>query len=420
MQQERLALLGGAPVWVRPPAARWPEGNAAEREALLRAFEDRVWGGYPEPGPRADEFARRFAAAHDARHGICAANGSLALEVALAALGLEAGDEVIVPVYTWVASAACAVRLNAVPVFVDVDPRSWCIDPDALEAAIGERTRAVIPVHLGASLADLDRILEIASRHGLRVVEDCAHAHGARWRHKGAGSWGDLGSFSFQTSKLMTAGEGGALVTSDDELAARCHSLVNCGRHEGAYAHLDEWLFGTNARITELQAAVLLAQLERLPALTERRARALERLARGLGEVGGLAPLPRDERVTTQSAYEWVLRYDAEAFGGVPRQRFLEALAAEGVEAHGPFYVPLPDHPLMNARSAQWPMLRERYGAGIRSPENRSRLHFPVARRAAYEEAVWLHHAHLLGEPEDLDRIVEAVAKVKRHAEALR
>jgi len=418
--QEKLALLGGAPVCRRPVAARWPERHAAGRDALLAVFEDGGWGGYPEPGPRAEAFARGFAAAHDARHGICAANGSLTLEVALAALGLEAGDEVIVPAYTWVATAACAVRLNAVPVFVDVEPRSWCIDPDALQAAVGERTRAVIPVHLGASLADLDRILEIARRHGLRVVEDCAHAHGARWRGKGAGSWGDLGSFSFQSSKLMTAGEGGALVTSDDDLAARCHSLVNCGRHEGSYAHLEEWLFGTNARMTELQAAVLLAQLERLPALTERRARAIERLTRGLLELGGLAPLHRDERITTQAAYEWVLRYDAESFAGIPRQRFLEALAAEGVAAHGPFYVPLPDHPLMNPHSAQWPMLRERYGAGIRAPENCSRLHFPVAHGAAYEEAVWLHHSYLLGEPDDLDRIVEAVAKVKRHAAALR
>jgi dTDP-4-amino-4,6-dideoxygalactose transaminase len=417
---EKLALLGGNPVCTRPPVARWPDGGEAERRALLRALEAGGWGGYPEPGPLAAEFAESFAAVHDARHGICAANGSLTLEVALTALGLEAGDEVIVPVYTWIATAACAVRTNAVPVFVDVEPESWCIDPEALEGAISERTRAIVPVHLGASIADLDRILEIARRHELHVVEDCAHVHGARWRGRGVGSWGDLGSFSFQTTKLMTAGEGGALITSDAELAARCHSVVNCGRHEGSCAELEEWLFGTNARITEFQAALLLVQLERLPELTERRARAIERLTKGLREVDGLVPLPRDERITTQGAYEWVLRYDAEAFAGIPRQRFLEALAAEGIEAHGLFYVPLPDHPLMNARSAQWPMLRERYGDGIRSPEARRGFGFPVARRAAYEEAVWLHHSYLLREPDDLDRIVEAVAKVKRHAAALR
>ncbi len=416
---DTLALLGGTPVCSEPPAVRWPEPADTERRALADALADGDWGGYPEPGPRAAAFAASFAAAHDTSHGICAANGSVTLEIALAALGIEAGDEVIVPAYTWIATAACAVRCNAVPVFVDVEPRTWCIDPDAVEAAITERTRAIIPVHLGASMADLDRLRDIAQRHALRLVEDCAHAHGARWRERGAGSWGDLGSFSFQTSKLMTCGEGGALVTSDDDLAARCHSLVNCGRHEGDYAHLDEWLFGYNARITELQAAVLSAQLDALPERTARRAGAIERLTKGLEALDGLAPLPRDERVTTQAAYEWVLRYDAEAFAGVSRERFLEALVAEGVHASGSFYVPLPDHPLMNARSAQWPSLRPRYGDGIRAPETLHTFDFPVAKRAAYTEAVWLHHSYLLAPPEDQDRTLEAVAKVRRHAAAL-
>jgi dTDP-4-amino-4,6-dideoxygalactose transaminase len=416
---EKLALFGGTPVCEVPPAVRWPEAGEAERSAVLRALEG-SWGGYPEPGPLAAELAAGFAAAHDARHGICAANGSLTLEVALAALGIEAGDEVIVPAYTWVATASAAVRSNAVPVFVDVEPQSWCIDAREVEVAITPRTRAIIPVHLGSGVADLDRLLEIAGRRGVAVVEDCAHAHGARWRGRGVGSWGALGSFSFQTSKLLTAGEGGMLVTCDDRLAARCHSLVNCGRHEGSYADLDEWLFGTNARLTEIQAALLLPQLAALPERTACRARAIERLSRGLAEVGGLEPLPRDARITTRAAYEWVLRYDAQAFAGVPRERFLAALAAEGVQASGPFYVPLPDHPLLNARSAQWPALRERYGDGIRAPETLRRLHFPVTQRAAYEQAVWLHHAHLLADDAKLDAIVEAVAKVRRHAADLR
>lgn len=417
---ETLALLGGTPVCARPPAAAWPDPSEAEQRAVAEALAEGGWGGYPEPGRRAAAFATRFAAAHDARHGICAANGSLTLEIALAALGIEAGDEVIVPAYTWIATAACAVRCNAVPVFVDAEPRSWCIDPDAVEAAVGERTRAIVAVHLGASMADLDRLGEIAGQSGLALVEDCAHAHGARWRERGAGSWGDLGSFSFQSSKLMTCGEGGALITSDDRLAARCHSLVNCGRQEGDYADLDEWLFGTNARFTELQAALLSVQLDALAERTARRAAAIERLTKGLAAIGGLTPLPRDERVTTQAAYEWVLRYDDAAFAGVPRDRFLAALAAEGVHASGTFYVPLPDHPLMNARSAQWPALRARYGDGIRAPETLRRLRFPVAERAAYAEAVWLHHAYLLAPPEDQDRLLEAVDKVKRHAAALR
>ncbi len=417
---ETLALFGGTPVCARPPAARWPEASPGDRERLLAVLASGDWGGHPAPGPLAAEFAAGFAAAHDARHGICAANGSVTLEAALCALDLAAGDEVIVPVYTWVATAAAVVRVNAVPVFVDADPRTWCLDPGALEAAVTRRTRAIVPVHLGASVADLDAVGECARRHDLRVVEDCAHAHGARWRERGVGSWGDLGSFSFQTTKLMTSGEGGALITNDDELAARCHAYVNCGRHEGPSAELEPWLFGTNARLTELQAALLLGQLERLTERGARRARAVERLTKGLAEVGGLAPLARDERVTTPAAYEWVLRYDAESFAGVSRDRFLEALAAEGIEATGPFYVPLPDQPLLNATSRQWPMLRERYGEGIRAPATRRALRFPVAERAAYEEAVWLHHGFLLADDDDLDRILEAVAKLRRHAAALR
>lgn len=416
---DTLALLGGTPVCAEPPAARWPEPGEAEQRAVADALADGDWGGYPEPGPRASAFAARFAAAHDASHGICAANGSVTLEIALAALGIQAGDEVIVPAYTWIATAACAVRCNAVPVFVDVEPRTWCLDPDAVEAAITERTRAIIPVHLGASMADLDRLRDIARRHELRLVEDCAHAHGARWRERGAGSWGDVGSFSFQSSKLMTCGEGGVLVTSDDELAARCHSLVNCGRHEGDYARLDEWLFGYNARLTELQAAILSAQLDALDERSARRTAAIERLSKGLEAVAGLTPLPRDDRVTAQAAYEWVLRYDADAWHGVPRDRFLEALAAEGVHASGPFYVPLPDHPLMNARSAHWPALRARYGDGIRAPETLRGFDFPVARRAAYTEAVWIHHSYLLAPREHQEQLLEAVAKVRRHAAAL-
>ena len=415
----KLALKGGAPVCTRAPAAPWPELDDRERHNLMEALEARGWGGFPEPMPMAGRFAERFAAYHDARFGICSVNGSVTLEVAMMALGVKAGDEVIVPTYTWIATGAAAVHLNAVPVFVDVDPETYCIDPDAVEAAITPRTRGIIPVHLGATVADLDRLGEIARKHNLWIVEDCAHMHGAQWRDRGVGAWGEIGSFSFQTTKLMTSGEGGLVMTSDDELAQRCHSVVNCGRKEPGYDRFDGWMLGINGRITEFQAAILLAQLDRLDENTRMRAEAADDLEKRLGALG-LRPLRRDARITRRGAYQLVIRYSPEAFAGISRDRFIEALAAEGVEMDGDFYVPLPQSPLFDARTDQWPMLRERYGEGIRAPETLAKLSFPVAERAASQESLWLHHSSLMGDRAHRDAIVEAVAKIQKHAEELR
>ncbi len=413
-----LALLGGTPVCDNSSAVEWPLYSNREKELLLEVLESREWGGYPSPSPKAAQFAQGFADHHGAKHGICATNGSVTLEVALTALDIEAGDEVIVPTYTWIATAACAVHLNAVPVIVDVDPESYCIDCDQVEAAITERTRVIIPVHLGANMADMDRIMEIAKKHGLKVIEDCAHAHGAAWRGQGAGSIGDIGSFSFQRSKLMTSGEGGVVITSDEILRQRCHAVVNCGRKEPGYDTFPGDVLGVNARLTEFQAAVLIAQLERLEEATAARAAGAQRLAAGLAEIGGLTPLKQDARITTKAAYQLVMKYDAAAFQGLHRDRFLEALEAEGIGADGPFYVPIPDHELFHAESRHWPQLRARYGEGFKAANARGELNFPVAAKAAYEEAVWLHYPYLMSD-RSVDQVLEAVAKIKAEAGSL-
>ena len=415
----KLAILGGTPVRESPIAAPWPAFDDRERAGLLEVLESRAWGGYPEPSPRAADFASAFAVHHGSSHGICCTNGSVTLEAALVALDVEAGDEIIVPTYTWIATGVCAIHVNAVPVFVDVDPDTYCMDPAAVEAAITPRTRGIIPVHLGANAADLDRLLAIAKRHGLFLIEDCAHAHGGAWRGKGLGSYGDFGSFSFQVSKLMTAGEGGALITSDETLAARAHSVVDCGRQDGGLPGFQPWLLGVNARMTEFQAAVLLGQLARLEAATCQREAAIEHLDAGLRQIGGLTPLVRDDRQTARHAYQLIMKYDAEQFSGLSRTKLLAALAAEGVECDGPFYVPMHQHPLMHAESRHWPQLRERYGDGMKAPATQAALQFPVAARAAFVEAVWMHYPYLMGSTADLDAILEAVAKVKTHASEL-
>jgi dTDP-4-amino-4,6-dideoxygalactose transaminase len=408
---ETLALCGGAPVR-RRPWAPWPEHGEPERRALLRVLESRSWGGHPSPNTEARAFCADFAGYLGTRHAVACANGSVALVLALQAARVPPGSEVVVPVYTFVATAAAVAAAGCVPVFVDVEPESYCMDPAELEAALSPRTAAVIPVHLACSMADMDRIPALCEARGLLLLEDCAHAHGARWRGRAAGSIGALGGFSMQSTKLLTAGEGGAVATSDDLLAQRLHSLVNCGRKEPGYDAFPERMLGHNLRISEWQAAVLREQLRRLPEQHARRAANLERFEWEIAKVPGLRPLPRDPRVTAATAYQWILRYDARAFAGVHRDRVLEALRAEGVPCSGRFYVPLPQDPLWAADPLTNPAVR----AGAASP-TRS---FPVAERAAFDEAIWLPHPLFLGGADDVDDLVAAFAKVQAGAAALR
>jgi dTDP-4-amino-4,6-dideoxygalactose transaminase len=410
----RLAIRGGAPVR-KAPWPQWPVYDDREIAALTEVVRSRNWGGYPEPNHRAAKFARLFAAAHQAKHGICAMNGSVTLEVALAAAGVGWGDEVVVPALTWVATAAAPVHVGAVPVFVDVDPDTYCLDPRRLEEALTPRTRAVIPVHLGSCVADLDAILDIARRHDLVVIEDCAHAHGSTWNGRKVGSFGLAGSFSLQTSKLLTAGEGGVIVTSDDLVAEKCHSLVNCGRKEAGYDSFPGALLGYNYRLTELQAAVLLAQLGRLEEQWAVRQRNMGRLTARLAEIPGLRPLRCDPRQAPFGAYQYVFRYDAAAFAGISRDLFCRALFAEGVPCDGAFYVTLTRNPLLPLRSREHPQLRERYGDEV-TPAHAD---CPVADRAGFEESVWLHHALFLGTDRDVDDIVEAILKVRANLDEL-
>jgi len=410
----KLALNGGRPVR-RKPFPKWPVFDESERKALIRVLKSRSWGGYPAPNTEARAFAERFAAYHDARYGICAANGTVTLEVALRAGGIVAGDEVIVPPLTWTATAAAPVYINAVPVFADINPETYCLDPDMVEAAITSRTRAVIPVHLACSVADMDRIMEIAQKHSLLVIEDCAHMHGAKWAGKGVGSIGHLGSFSFQSSKLMTAGEGGIILTSDKELEEKCQSLINCGRKEMGYNTFEGDLFGWNYRIGEFQAAILSVQLERLEEQTRHREANVHYFATRLEEIKGLTPLRRDPRITRFACYEFILRYDGAAFNGVHRDRFAEALAAEGIPCDPYFYTPIYHRGLFPLRASEYPACRDRYGTKL----DPASVSCPVAEKAAYEEAIWFHHSLFTGDQKDMDTILEALIKIKEHLDEL-
>lgn len=391
----------------------WPELAGREPELLARVAESGWWA---YEGPFEREFEREFAELQGARYGLCVANGTVALQLALEALDVGAGDEVVVPGFTWQATAAAALDVNATPVLVDADPETYCPDPAAIEAAIGPRTKAVVVVHLYGSLADMDRILKIARGHGLPVVEDCAHSHGARWRGRGAGSLGDVGTFSFQQSKTLPAGEGGCVTTSDPVLRERLYALRNCGRRRPGSSDAS-WVpvQSGNYRMTEWQAAVLCAQLERFGGRMARRGEHAGLLDDALACIPGVAPLRRQPEVTRRNPFAYVFRYDAASFRGLSGRAFRVALSAELGTAVRPPYAPLNTSALYQPQTKQRHHLNPAYWAAI----DPSRFELPVARRAYESEAMVLPHEVLLAEREELLKLPEAVLRLREHAPRL-
>ncbi len=411
----KLAINGGTPLRTKP----WPicpPFTAREREELLDVLDSHNWGGYPSPNTKAKAFADKFAAVNGAKHCICCANGTVSLEMCLRAAGLHYGDEVIVPALTWVATAAAVVTTNGVPVFADVDPADYTLDPDAVAAKITPKTKAIIVVHLGSAAADMDRFVALAKKHNLALIEDCAHAHGGKWGDKGLGAVGDYGSFSFQSSKLMTAGEGGAVLTSDDIGMQKLHSLVNCGRKEPGYNSYDGNLLGWNYRISEWSAAVLIAQLEKLTERTALREANADYLSAQLAKIEGITVMPRRPRHTVQHHYQYIFKYNPAGFKGLHRELFLQAMFAEGFDFDGPFYPPIPGRDIFPVRADQYPAIRERYGDAITEAHAAD---LPATRKAAWEEGVWVHYPFLMGGKADIDDIVAAIKKVQANVNEL-
>lgn len=396
----RLAMDGGDPVRTEPFPV-WPVFGAEEERDLVEVLRSGKWGALD--GSRVKQFQKRFADFQDAKHGICVVNGTLALAVALRAAGVGSGDEVIVPSYTFIATATAVLAVGARPVFADVNPQTLQIDPASVEERVNSRTRAVIPVHLAGHPADLDAITAIAARHGLTVIEDAAQAHGAAWKERRVGAIGNLGTFSFQSSKNMTAGEGGIVLTNDDALAARVWSIHNVGRVPGGLWYQHESI-GWNLRITEFQAAILLCQLDRAEEHLHRRQVNAAALSGLLAHIEGVEPLTVDSRVTSHAWHLYLFHYDAAAFGGMDKNTFIRCMQAEGIPA-APGYIPL--HRNRAMRQALW----ERFG--VRDEEIPS---CPEAERACDETVVWLPQTVLMGTSQDLASVAQAIEKIQEVA----
>ena len=402
---EELSINGGRPA-KRKPYPEWPAFDEREISSVVDVIKSRKW--WRMVGEQVAEFEREFAAYHNARAAVAVANGTQAIEVALAALGVEHGDEVVVPAFSFISTATAVLSAGAVPVFVDILTDTYCLDPSKLEAAITPRTKAIIPVHMAGHVSDMDALIEIADRHGLAIIEDAAHAHGAEWRGQRAGALHRGSIFSFQAGKLMTAGEGGLVMSDDEEFIERCFLYGNCGRPrtDRTYQHS---VLGSNCRMSELHAAVLRAQMDRLDeqiAVREANSRLLDAAMR---RVPGVEPQGHDPRVNRHPHYMYMFRYDEAEFGGLSRQDFVDALIAEGVPAFVAYPAMYRTPVFLNrAFGPRWdprdPLLPDY-----------AQTSCPVAERVG-ETVVWFHHRVLLGDEQDVRETVAAVEKIRAHA----
>jgi dTDP-4-amino-4,6-dideoxygalactose transaminase len=396
----KLAVNGG-PKLRDKPFPSWPIYDESDAQAVTDVLRSGRWSSIH--GDKVRAFGKAFAEFHQARFAVPVNSGTAALEISLRAVGVRPGDEVIVPPYTFVASATSILAVGAIPVFADIDPDTFCLDPKKAEETITDRTKAIMPVHLGGGPADLDSLLALASRHSLAVVEDAAQAHGAEWKGRRVGAIGNAGCFSFYSSKNLNCGEGGAILTDHEEVEKMAWSLHNCGRmRDGAwYSH---YVPGGNHRMTEFQAALLLSQLPRLEAQMALREANAAHLRSLLEDVEGITPLLSTPGTTRHAHHLFIFKYDASHFGGAPRDAFIRALNAEGVPC-GTGYAPLYREPLFSSARDFHPFPQRL---------DYSRVDCPATEKACNEEGVWLqHHRLLLGSREDVEDIAAAILKIK-------
>ncbi len=405
-----LALLGGLPgcpfEW---PA--WPVFDATERELLLNVFDSGKWWF----GEKVREFERVFAAFQGARFGVSCTNGTAAIEMALRAMGVVEGDEVIVPPYSFIATVSAVVTVGATPVFADIEPGTLCLDPADVARKITPRTRVIIPVHVAGYVADMDRLNMLAKKSQLQVMEDAAHAWGSQWQGRGAGLLGRCGTFSFQASKNLTAGEGGILVTDDEELADLCRSYTHCGRRKNS-AWYDHDYLGSNLRLTEFQAAVLLGQMTRANEQLERREASATLLDHALKDIRGVVSLKPEPRMNRRSYHMYIFRVDESALG-ISRDRFIEALNAEGIPASKGWYRPLYKNGIFQNGNKGLPNAISAPFAG--KNVSYAETDCPVCEQVC-RDVIWLPQNVLLAEPSKIEALAAAIVKVAARSDELK
>jgi dTDP-4-amino-4,6-dideoxygalactose transaminase len=393
-----------------PSFQSWPIWESEEIEAVQDVIESgKWWCGAPEDrvGEQVWSFQEEFAAFQESKHCIAVSNGTVALEAALAALGIGLGDEVIVTDFTFFASASAVIAVNAVPIFCDIDPETLAMDVQKAASLVTPRTRAIIAVHLGGNPPDMDALRDLAVAHDMYVIEDCAHAQGSRYRGARVGNLGDVGTFSFQASKIVTAGEGGAIVCNDDELAERLYSTTDCGRIKGGYFY-SHYAYGSNYRMSELSAALLRVQLNRFPSQHRLRNEHAAYLTERLNAVQGISvmkPTPGTEEI---GYYVFPFLFDPDSFHGMTKEEFTEVLKDRGIETDDPY------PPLHSLHCFTHALLRKGIDYSKANWLNRETNHdyFPVA-TDVFHRTVQLPHFLLLSGKSQLDYIVDVIENMK-------
>ncbi|NOT61223.1 MAG: DegT/DnrJ/EryC1/StrS family aminotransferase [Acidobacteria bacterium] len=407
------AALGGEAVR-KTPFPSWPVFDQREEQAVVATLRSGKW--FRGNGQNVTRFETEYARLMGAQHCLATANGTSALLSALMALNIGPGDEVIVPPYTFIASINVILARHALPVFVDTDLETFQIDARKIEAAITERTRAIMPVHLGGAAADLDAILAVAQKHKLPVIEDACQSHLAEWRNRRVGTYGAAGCYSFQASKNLNSGEGGALLTNDAELHERCFTAHNNGRgQKSAPSGFQYQSSGLNLRLGEFQAALLLAQMTRLEDFARTREANAQYLTSMLREIPGLTPARMYEGCTRNAYHLYMFRYDARQFAGLTRDGFLNALKAEGIPAASG-YGELNKEPfLQNALQSR--AYQTAYGKAHLAHWV-ERNHTPANARLC-SEAVWFTQNMLLASRTEMEQIAEAIRKIRKYSSDL-
>jgi len=382
----------------------WPVFDETEINAVTDVVRSGKWGN-PDCGDLVKSFEDEFAAFCGTKYAMTCVNGSVALRIALIAIGVKPGDEVIIPPYTFIATATIVLEANCVPVFVDIDPDTYNLDPAKIEAAITKRTKAIIPVHFAGQACDMDKIMAIAKKHKLRVIEDACHGHGAEYKGRKLGSIGDAGCFSFQSSKNLTSGEGGMVITNNEKLYDLMNSLRNVGRVKGGqwYEHHN---LGCNYRITQLQVVLLASLLKKLKEQTRQRNENGTYLNSLLEKIDGIKPLTRGRGETIHSYHIYIFKYDKSKFNNLLKSEFAQMLAAEGVPCFMGYPQPLYKQPLFQEKNFMCYAIPEEV--------DYTKVSCPVTEKACYEEAVWILQHGMLGPKEDMDKFAQAIIKIQK------
>jgi dTDP-4-amino-4,6-dideoxygalactose transaminase len=389
---------------------KWPIHNDEEIEALTNVINSgNWWCGAPgaHQGNNVWAFQEEFAQFQGAKYCVAVCNGTVAIEAALMGLDIGLGDEVIVPDYTFVGSASAVIATNAIPIFCDIDPETLVIDVNKIEKLISKRSKAIVPVHLGGNPTDMETLMEIATKYDLFVVEDCAHAHGSVYKNKKVGNWGNAGAFSFQASKVLTSGEGGAIICNTEELAEKIYSYIDCGRKKNQYFY-KHFSYGTNYRMTEYQAAVLRTQIKKFQVQHELRNENARYLMNKLNDIDGIKTMKPTPGTTSLGWYVFPIVFEPQKFGGMTKLEFYRKLNRNGIPTDDCY------PPLHSLDCFKTPNLKKGidYSGANWGGEKSNDINFPIV-CDIYSKSIEFPQEMLLATKEKLDSVVEFIKSLK-------